>query len=143
MYLPKYFNAHEFVDPLIIGERGNKSFELIDDRILITADQLRKAFGKTTINNWNWGGDRKWSGLRSKSSPYYSPTSQHTFGRAIDCIFEDVTAEEARQYILLHPDQFPHVSFIEDEVSWLHVDCRNCERISVWSPSNNTIRRCE
>ena len=113
---------------------------MIDDRILIAADHLRGAFGRTTINDWYWGKDRKESGLRVPGDKHYKPYSQHSFGRAIDCIFNDVTAEEARQYILLHPVQFPYVNFIEDEVNWLHVDCRNCERISVWSPSYKTIR---
>lgn len=140
MYIPKHFRIQEFVPESIYKARGQKSIELMDERILVTADQLREAFGKTTINSWLWGGNRTESGLRTPDSRNYSPTSQHTFGRAIDCIFESVDAEEARQYIILHQDQFPYVNFIEDKVSWLHVDCRNCERISVWSPSMNTIR---
>ena len=140
MYQPNHFFTQEFVDPEIWDLRGNKSIELIDERILITADQLREQFGATTINDWCWGGDRENSGLRTTYSPYYSPTSQHTFGRAIDCLFNNVTAEAARAFILKNPSKFPHITFIEDKVSWLHIDCRNCERISVWNPSTNTIR---
>ena len=77
-----------------------------------------------TINNYMWGGDRGWSGLRTKDSSYYSPTSQHSLGKAIDCIFSAYDVEEVRQYILNNPDEFPHIGGIELNVSWLHLDVR-------------------
>lgn len=70
------------------------------------------------------------------SSPYYSPFSQHTFGRAADCIFKDFTAEQVRQDIRdnpLHAD-FKLIGSIELDVNWLHFDVRNCHRLKTYTP---------
>jgi hypothetical protein len=55
--------------------------------------------------------------------------SGHKFGGCIDCDFDDVTAEEVRQYILNNPEQFPHITALEANVSWLHFDVR----VKPWS----------
>ena len=130
MYKPVHFTPSEFVPRDIYIERGIKSLQLIDDRILRIADWLRDRYGGTTINNWQWGGDREWSGLRTPDSPYYSRTSQHTFGRAIDCIFNDYTAEEVRQDLkasMMLDDLNIDSVTLEDGVGWLHADVRNNE----------------
>ena len=134
MYKCDYFAIHELVPPKVYAERGELAWELLDEKALVTLDQLRKKLGRTTVNNYKFGGDREWSGLRTPDSPYYSKYSQHSFGRAFDCIFEKVTAEEARQYIKLYPEIFPYLNSIEEEVSWLHFDVRNCVRIKTYSP---------
>jgi hypothetical protein len=73
--------------------------------------------------------------LRTPESPYYSPYSQHTFGRAFDCIFDGVTAEEVRRDILNNPSDYAFVSItaIELGTSWLHFDTRNVQRIYTFS----------
>lgn len=136
MYKCKYFAIHELVPPKVFDERGEKAWELIDDRLLITLDRLRERYGSITINNYVWGKDRQWSGLRTPDSPYFSPYSQHTFGRAADCIFADVTAEQVRQDMLNNIDDplFEFVRSIELSVSWLHFDIRNCTRIKAFKP---------
>lgn len=99
---------------------------LIDDR-LIRADQiLRDKFGPVTINNWWDGGDRTWSGLRLPESPVFSPNSQHTFGRASDKIFRDVSAEEVRKYIEQDWKELG-ITCIEANVNWVHSDVRNTQ----------------
>ena len=133
-YKPKHFAAHELVPPAVYSDRGEKSFELIDVRVLITLDTLRDHWGPLTVNNWYWDKDRLWSGLRTPESPYFSKYSQHTFGRAADCIFKKVNADIVRQDILKHPDKYPFINFIETDITWLHFDVRNCERITTWSP---------
>jgi hypothetical protein len=89
-----------------------------------------------TVNNWKWGGDRSWSGLRTVDSPWFSTYSQHSFGRAADCIFKETTAEDVRQDILASPDDttFQFINSIELDVSWLHFDVRNCNRILAFKP---------
>ncbi len=136
MYIPEHFSIKELVDPETFEKRGEKAWELLDDRLLWTLDRLRKRYGRTTINNWSMGGDRNWSGLRTKDSPWYSTYSQHTFGRAADCLFADFTAEQIRQDILADPDHedFKYINSLELDVSWLHVDIRNCERIKAFKP---------
>jgi len=132
----EYFAIHELVPPVVYSSRGEKAWELLDVNLLVTLDMLRKRYGGVTVNNWFWGGDRQWSGLRTASSPYFSPYSQHTFGRAADCIFKNVSAEEVRQDIQANLDDptFRYVRSIELEVSWLHFDTRNCDRLKTYTP---------
>ena len=121
------FKIHELV-PLKLFNTVHPDvlWRMIDPRLIETIDKLKEVFpnGSMTINNYMWGGDRGWSGLRTKDSSYYSPTSQHSLGKAIDCIFSAYDFEEVRQYILNNPDEFPHIGGIELNVSWLHLDVR-------------------
>ena len=135
-YRCKHFKLHELVPRETFEKRGNKAWELIDVRVLITIDNLRERYGSMTINNWSWGGDREWSGLRTPDSPWYSTYSQHTYGRAADCIFQDTTAELVRQDILAdknHSD-FELINSLELGTSWLHFDVRNSDRIKTFTP---------
>ena len=136
MYKCKHFIIEELVDPDTFAKRGDKAWELLDDRLLITLDRLRERYGKMTVNNWKWGGDRQWSGLRTKDSPWFSTYSQHSFGRAADCLFNDYTAEQIRQDIMQDPDHedFEFINSLEDNVGWFHFDVRNCNRIKVFTP---------
>jgi hypothetical protein len=131
MYKCEHFVIEELVPPQVFKDRGEKAWQLLDDRMLITLDRLREKYGSMTVNNWKWGGDREWSGLRTSDSPYYSKYSQHSFGRAADVIFKHITAEEVRQAILENPDDptFELINSFEEGVSWLHFDVRNCDRV--------------
>lgn len=127
----KYFAIEELVPKAIFTKRGEKAWELIDDRLITTLDFIKERFprGTVTINNWKWGGDREWSGLRVPASPYYSETSQHAYGRAIDAVFSHYTAEQIRQDILKNPALYPYIRGVELGVSWLHVDTRNVDAV--------------
>ena len=124
----KHFKIHELVPLHIYKARGEKAWSLIDDRLIMLIDELRDTFGRATINNYYYGGKREWSGLRTPESSYFSPYSQHTFGRAADIIFNDISAEDVRECIIDKPDKFlaicPSIT-LEDDVSWLHIDVRN------------------
>lgn len=130
MYTPKHFAAHEYVPEETYKRFGEQSFMFIDDRLLRFDDFLREQFGTITINNWYWNGDRMWSGLRTPNSPYYSTYSQHSFGKASDKIFRDVTAEEVRIWLKQNVDIWQQKTGIksitlERGVSWVHLDVRN------------------
>ena len=140
MYIPRHFEPQELVPPAIFDARKEKSLELIDERVLITLDKLRNLFGTCTVNNWPWGGFMTQSGLLTPDSKEYSPTSQHTFGRAMDCKFEQTTANQVRKYIIEHKRECPYITFIEDDVSWFHFDVRNCQSLTVWSKNTGSIR---
>ena len=135
-YHPLYFRTQELVPQKVYEVRGELALELLDDRALITLDKLRKRYGSITVNDWMWGGNSQWRGLRTPDSPWYKPYSQHTFGRAFDCVFKEVTAEEVRQDIFKHPHvlDFEHIRSIELNTSWLHFDVRNCNRIKTYKP---------
>lgn len=141
MYVPRFFKPHELVPPDVYKSRGRRSLELVDERVLVTLDNLRARFGPIVINDWYWKGKFRESGLRTPGCSYYSPTSQHTFGRAMDCHFHKVTSEAVRQYVLAHRNAFPHISFMETDISWFHFDVRNCRRIMLWSPETKKLRK--
>lgn len=130
-----YFKIHELVPPEVYKEKGEKAWELLDSRLLKQLDLLRIHFGPMTVNNYYWGGTREWSGLRTPVSPYYSPYSQHTFGRAADCLFKNFTAEDVRQEILKRRNEewCKYINSLELNVSWLHFDVRNCNRIKTYN----------
>lgn len=132
MFKCKYFEIHELVPKHIYESRGERAWELLDERALRTLDLLRDRFGPVTVNNYAFGGSREWSGLRTAQSPYYSETSQHSFGRAFDCLFRNVQAEAVRAYILRHRDDF-YITGLELNVAWLHFDCRNADKIKVFT----------
>ena len=115
-YIPKdLYNKYIHKPHILIG--------LIDER-LIKADQaLRDKFGPVNINTWYNGGNRHWSGLRTPESSYYTPASQHTYGRASDKIFLKTNAAEVRKYIKENWEKLG-ISCIEDNVSWVHSDVR-------------------
>jgi len=131
VYICKHFGIKELVSKGTYEKRYNKSWQLLDERALITLDNLRGLYGSITINDWSWGGKNQWRGLRTSDSKYYSTYSQHSFGRAFDLIFKDTTAEAVRQDILANRSDpaFKYINSLEEGTSWLHFDVRNCERV--------------
>ena len=134
--ISKRFKIQELVPESIYKKRGEKAWELLNPLLLETIDTIKERFpdGSMTINNWLWNGNREWSGLRTPDSPWYSMTSQHSFGNAIDAVFSKYTAEEIRQDIIDNPDIYPHVKGIETDISWLHIDVRNRKTVAIFKP---------
>lgn len=129
-YKPIHFCTEEFVDRKTFEQLGEAALGTMDVRILITADKIREYLGTSvTINNWKWGKDREWSGLRTVGSPFYSPYSQHSFGRAIDFIVNGMQAQSVRNLIKANPkhEAFQYITRMEEfpGMSWIHVDCCN------------------
>jgi len=126
MIKSKYYKVHEFVPKSFYEEYGEKAWRFVPIAMIETADTLKERFplGTITINNYFWGGNREWSGIRTPSSPYYSETSMHSFG-AIDSVYSHYTAEEVRNDIICNPHLYPHVKGLELGVSWVHTDFRN------------------
>jgi len=52
MYKCSYFKIQELVPSAIFNRRGEKAWELMDGRVLITLDRLRERYGLFTVNNW-------------------------------------------------------------------------------------------
>ncbi len=123
----KHFRIEELVPKHIFAAKGDKAWQTIDSRVIETIDLIKDRFpnGTMIINNWFWGGEREWSGLRTSDSPYFSWTSQHTFGRAIDSVFSHYNIQDIRQDIIDNPEIYIHVKGIELDVDWLHIDVRN------------------
>ena len=127
----KNFTIQEFVDPDTYNKFGDKSIWFIDQTLLRIVQQLRDEFGPITINNWDSGGNRKWSGLRTNSSPYYKPYSQHSFGRAADLLFTDTSIDDVSKSILSREYDWKRMGLggIELGKSWLHIDTRNSNNL--------------
>jgi len=100
---------------------------LLDSKLIKADQMLRDHFGSVTINNWLTGGDRNWSGIRTSDSSLFSFTSQHAHGRASDKLFTHATAQEVREYIRKNW-MILGITCIEDNVTWVHSDVRNCSQ---------------
>lgn len=137
----KHFDIRELVPRHVYTERGDKAWELLDYRAILTLDALRERFGPMIVNNWHmtnrpsWTAkERQWAGLRTPSSPWGTQYSQHRHGRAFDVLFRDHSSEDVRAYVLANPDEFPYIGSLELGVSWFHFDVRNCDRIKTYTP---------
>lgn len=93
------------------------------------------------VNNWKSGGGKTQSGLRVPGQQEYSNISQHSFGRAVD--FTTKTPIKAiYKHILTNLDKYPNIRFIEIDIGWCHVDCRDNfddARIKLWSPKRGFV----
>ncbi len=125
MYKCKYFKIYELVPPGIYKLRGEKAWQLLDERALIMQDKLRERHGPATINDWFWGGNFKYSGYRPPSCKIGSKLSQHRFGRGFDPKFKNTDAETVRKDILENPQVYPYITSIELGIKWVHNDTRN------------------
>lgn len=133
MYICQNFDISELVPEKIYSQYGQEAWELLDDRLLITIDAVSDFFGSCVINDYMSGGRRQWSGLRTSDCPWYTQRSQHNFGRAVDLVFADITAEKAREKILKHREKlFPFITSMELNVSWVHIDVRNHKALKLF-----------
>ncbi len=141
------FITQEFVPRLVYQRRGDAAIECMDNRILNAVDLLRdnlRSLGHDngfTINNWHIKGERQYSGLRTPESEDYSVTSQHTFGRALDVITK-TPLEVIHLHIIDNPYIYSGIKFIEIDIGWLHIDCRqnvDGSELNLWSPKRGLI----
>lgn len=134
MYKPKNFGLKELVCPEVYNKYGETAWEFFDPRLLETLDWLRETLKrKIYINNWSVGGNYSQRGLRcnicdlvkAKTVKNQIYMSSHVLGKAIDFDVEGMTAQEVRDWILVHQSDLPYSICLEDEVSWVHLDMRD------------------
>jgi len=121
----------EVIHPDIYSQRGQKSIQLIDIRIVLAAQLLRDTIGKPIhINNWWHGGKFQNRGLRPFNSTVGARWSQHKYGRGLDFHIEGMTPSQIQAVILQHEEMFITKQWItvmedvRDTPSWVHIDCR-------------------
>jgi hypothetical protein len=125
LYRPRFFQVEELVSPTVFNTLGERAWLVMDYRILRTVDAVREFFGRpVTINNWHLGGNRTCSGFREPTCTVGAKFSQHRFGRAVDLLVRDLSADHVRGEILKNLPHFMYVTAMEDGVSWVHLDCR-------------------
>jgi hypothetical protein len=135
MKVSQNFILQEFIPPDIYAERGDKSIELLDNRIISLAQFFRDYFGSITINNWDSGGQYKESGLRSFTTTIGAKYSQHRFGRGADLKFTGTTPQKAYAEVLKNQKLFYDKGLrvmenISATPSWLHIDVRITSKIN-------------
>ncbi|EGR0698802.1 hypothetical protein EX461_23960 [Vibrio parahaemolyticus] len=144
MYNLKHFKIEELVSKSMFERRGSKCIELFDPRALKTLDDLRTNLNKPiTVNNWCYGGNLEQRGLRDRSfyksdSEYISSLSQHKYGRAFDFSVKGMDSDEVRKHIHNNKHLYPHISFLETDISWCHFDVRN-GTYKIWSPKRGYV----
>jgi len=130
----KHFKIQELV-PKEMYETMHEDllWNMLDSKLIISIDAIKEHFpkGLMIINNYAWGGDREWSGIRTKDSKYYSEGSRHSIGKAVDIVFSQYSTEEVRNYILDTPEYFAYIKGIE-VASWLHIDVRDSQKVVVF-----------
>jgi hypothetical protein len=103
---------------------GDKLWMMFDQRAIVTLSRLRERYGTVNLNTWWWEGDHQFRGWRPMDCSVGAKFSQHKFGRAFDCVFKHISAEEVRQDALKKPwhKPFRHITRMEKNVSWFHFD---------------------
>ena len=136
-YKCEHFDIRELLPPSlgrsVTPDNEHRYWGLFDERLLRSIDDLRRQLGPTFINTWSLSPTaqrayalRTESGLRIPGQKHYSIFSQHSYGRAVDCLFQDCTGEEAQQFVAQnHRQLFASIKGLETEVSHLHIDTRN------------------
>lgn len=94
----------------------------------MSLDAIRMHYKRpVTVNNWFKGGTFTLRGLRPMNSVVGAKYSQHKFGRAADFNVQGISPEQVRNDI--RSGLFPLITCIENNVSWVHIDVRNCTRL--------------
>jgi hypothetical protein len=137
-YTSKHFCVQEYIPPEIYSEKGEKSILLMDDRILKTDDSIREFFNVPIIMNTWWNDKlikqfkyRRNSGFRNFNCTEGSKYSQHKYGRASDKLLVGLNIKEVIKEIIKNRKLFPYIAVIEDNVSWLHTDCRCLDETNI------------
>jgi hypothetical protein len=136
LYTSGWFKLQDFVPRHIYNQCGNCGWELLDERLLITMDRMRDVYGPMLINDWAYGGEHEWNGLRTPECPFHNGFSQHAFGRAANIRFENFDIAEVKNDILNGSalKEFEYITTIMTGDDYLHVDVRNGERFTVLLP---------
>ena len=135
--LKRYFDIRELVCSHTYQKFGeNVSWQFLDTEALHTLLVLRTKVLKCgmVINDYIFGGGNEQRGLRCNICPIPKDKtdknqiylSAHCNGAGFDVVFgkhTGMTAEKARRLIFQHQDLLPYNVRIEEEVTWLHIDC--------------------
>lgn len=133
MYYCKYFGIKELVTPQLyemFKYNEDVLWRMFHENTLRGVDWLRERYGVMYINTWslsssiqNAYGLRTESGIRHFGCQYYSKGSMHSVGGAIDALFANITAQDARKDLELLK-YVPYWKRLERGVSWLHADIK-------------------
>ena len=175
MYIPKHFTPKECFPSAIAPRHTNqydtRNWRRFSPEILVTADKLRDDYGVMTCNEGSLNGCGFRLPLKEDSNIFYDidGLSDHYFGRALDLHPKETTSERIRidivnekklskmvskEYPIPVNDRYPFITFLEIDITWLHIAYRNnyvinndlhsynpmldC-RLELWSPVRGFI----
>ena len=124
IYKPRYFTLQE-IFPKIMVQKLPEDYlwSIMDEGLLRDIDALRKYLNKPIYINY---GELQCRGFRDcyTCKDAGAQYSAHRFGMAVDLNVKDLEAEEVRQFILDNQDLFPHITRMEKNVDWVHLDVK-------------------
>lgn len=130
-----YFKLEELVPKKEFEHRGKKLLEIIRPKALLTLLEIRILMNNPIqVNTWLWNSSGfEYRGWRPPS--YYldeQSYSQHIFFNAFDFDVKDKDADEVRQLLYQYKQEgkLQHLTGIEEDVSWIHIDCRESLRLN-------------
>ena len=135
------FIIQEFVPPETYKKYGEKSVWFINPNIVLFLQWIKDNYNGAivTVNNWYWGGDRKYSGYRPPDCPIGADESAHKRSDGVDFIVEGYSPVVIRKLIKdnfkLLNKMFGLTGYEKGTKTWTHGDFR-------WTNSNvlNEIR---
>lgn len=150
MYKCRHFKIYELVDPDTYKQFGQMCWKFFNNRALEALDLSRDVFGPLTVNDWKWGGNFMWSGLRTPDSPVWTNMSAHGRGCAFDVKSKEWSGTAMRTMIRtekslggssLGVDKVAKIQRIKQlineielsTVSWMHIARTNREKFK-WIP---------
>jgi len=120
----KYFLLKEFIPKQLWESEGEQSIAKMDYRILETMDRLREFFNSPIIvNTWHSGGKLQYRGYRPIDCNVGAKNSAHKKGLACDFNVVGLQADFVRKEILKNQYLFPNIKRLENDTSWIHIDC--------------------
>ncbi len=142
MMKSKNFKIQELVSRRVYNKYGERAWQFIDEKLIITLDELREHFNKPiTVNNWLWNGNLEQRGLRAnkddivvKKKDYY--LSQHCLGKAVDFNVKGMTSQEVYNEIVKNKDKFKYLKRLEnikDTPTWVHIDVANIDSFTIFN----------
>lgn len=154
MYRPNAsnFKIHELMPPQELSRFGEElCWSFLSPMLLVTLQTIRNRHGGLLINSPARGmvqrgfrgeafvSQTAGSNTSAKRLNFIRSGSTHKRGAAIDATPLETTLAKIHQDIKDRPDLYPFLSFVEVDVSWLHVDVRNADNITFWSPKRGVV----
>ena len=136
-YKPKHYKTFEVLPPSIVCAPNDweTAYKFIDERVMISADQIRDFFGTPCYSNtyheslsdiWEILGKRTDSGYRPPYCHTGAANSTHKYGRGLDNIVLGIHPAEVIKTIIKNQERFPLITRIENIKTHLHFDVRCC-----------------
>lgn len=140
----KYFVIKELVSKQVYEKYGEGAWKFIDEKLIITLDQIREFFGKPIVVNI-YGRGLEQRGLRAncdylvkdKTDSGILYISQHVLGKAVDFNVIGLSVQTTYKAIIDNQDKFPYLKRLENiklTPTWIHADVANTgkERLEIF-----------